>query len=280
MTTADRYAVFGHPIAHSQSPIIHSLFAKETHQDIHYIAQDVPAEKFEQSIKEFFNSGGKGVNCTVPLKELAWQRADKRTQRAEISGAVNTLALQNDGSLLGDNTDGIGLVRDLNENLDISLIGQNILLLGAGGASRGILLPLLDQKPGKIVIANRTIEKAITLAEQFAGFGPVSGCGFDALNNIHFDLILNATAASLQNDLPPLPDGCLTTHGCCYDLAYGSQPTPFVRWGDEHDAKISTDGVGMLVEQAAEAFLLWRGVMPSTGPVIELLNKQRGMHCP
>lgn len=276
MAPLDQYAVFGHPIAHSQSPIIHSLFGKETRQDIDYIAQDVPAEKFEQSIDGFFNSGGKGVNCTVPLKQLAWERADERTQRAEISGAVNTLALQDDGRLRGDNTDGIGLVRDLTENLNIPLRGQNILLLGAGGAGRGILLPLLEQKPGKIVIANRTIEKAIALADQFTGFGPVSGCGFDGLSDGHFDLIINATAASLQNDLPPLPNGCLNTKGCCYDLAYGSQPTPFVRWGNEHNAKISTDGLGMLVEQAAEAFLLWRGIMPSTIPVIDLLNKQRG----
>ncbi|MEE9397351.1 MAG: shikimate dehydrogenase [Methylococcales bacterium] len=276
MIVSDEYVVFGHPIAHSQSPIIHGLFAKETRQDIRYTAKDVPAEIFEQSINSFFNSGGKGVNCTVPLKELAWERADERTQRAEISGAVNTLVLLNDGRILGDNTDGVGLVRDLTENLNISLMGKNILLLGAGGASRGILLPLLEQKPSKIVIANRTIEKAIALASQFTDFGPVSGCGYDALGETRFDLILNATAASLQNDLPPLPDGCLKSVGYCYDLAYGSQPTPFVRWGNEHHAKISTDGIGMLVEQAAEAFLLWRGIMPSTVPVIDQLNKQRG----
>ncbi|GAB6139851.1 shikimate dehydrogenase [Methylosoma difficile] len=275
MNHPDHYAVFGNPIKHSKSPRIHSLFAAQTGQDINYQAQEVPAENFEAAVSAFFAQGGKGLNCTVPLKELAWAYANQKTERAQLAKAVNTLALQADGTVLGDNTDGCGLVTDLTTNHGISLNGTNILILGAGGASRGIIAPILAQQPARIVIANRTVDKALQLACEFQQLGAVSGCGFDALAGQQFGLILNATSASLSDQLPPLPDGLLATHGTCYDLAYGNTPTAFVRWGIAHGAAKSLDGLGMLVEQAAEAFFIWRGVRPATAPVIALLDGER-----
>jgi len=275
MTQPDRYAVFGHPIKHSQSPRIHSLFAAQTGQDLVYTAEDVPPERFESQVREFFGSGGRGLNCTVPLKELAWRLADSRSDRAERARAVNTLALRDDGSVFGDNTDGVGLLRDLRDNLGLNLAGAKILVLGAGGATRGILAPLLAERPARLVIANRTVATAETLAAEFGDLGPVEGCGFADLAGHRFDLILNATAASLSGELPPLPADALAPGGSCYDLAYAAEPTPFVRWGREKQATVSADGIGMLVEQDAEAFLLWRGVRPQTRPVIETLEAER-----
>lgn len=274
MISIDRYAVFGHPIKHSKSPRIHRLFAEQTGQSLYYEAQEVPSEQFISAVKAFFAEGGKGLNCTVPLKELAFAFADCTTSRAGFSKAVNTLALQPDGTILGDNTDGQGLVADL-DNHGLDLKNRRILILGAGGASRGIIGPLIEQAPAGVVIANRTAEKAVILAAEFARLGPIKGCGFDELKRMQFDLILNATSASLSGQLPPLPEDLLAEHGSCYDLAYGNEPTPFVRWGQEHRAVKSLDGLGMLVEQAAEAFFLWRGVHPETRPVIELLNAER-----
>lgn len=271
----DRYAVFGHPIAHSKSPRIHALFAEQTGQDLSYGAQDVPAEDFDAALGAFCADGGKGLNCTVPLKELAYARADERSERAERAKAVNTLVWRADGWLYGDNTDGIGLLRDLTVNLGLTLAGRNILLLGAGGASRGILQPLLAENPERLVIANRTPDKAKQLAVEFADLGPIKGGGFEALLGQCFDLILNATAASLSGELPSLPAGVLAAGGDCYDLAYGSQQTAFVRWGQDQGAAHSVDGLGMLVEQAAEAFYLWRGVRPETQPVIALFERER-----
>jgi len=271
----DQYAVFGHPINHSKSPRIHQLFAKQTQQQMSYEAQEVPAASFESAIQQFFQQGGKGLNCTVPLKELAWQRAEQLSRRAKLSKAVNTLILQENGTLLGDNTDGIGLVTDLLNNHAIPLSDRRILILGAGGASRGILEPLLQQSPRHIVIANRTVEKAITLSHEFSHLGDIRGCGYDDLNNAQFDLILNATSASLTGELPPLGEHLLAEKGCCYDLAYGNQPTAFVLWGQAQKAEKSLDGLGMLVEQAAEAFYLWRGVRPETSAIIDLLNAER-----
>jgi shikimate dehydrogenase len=275
MISTDRYAVFGHPIKHSKSPRIHRLFADQTGQMLEYTAQEVPAEQFRNAVTKFFAEGGKGLNCTLPLKELAWDYADHKTERAQLSKAVNTLALMEDGSILGDNTDGHGLITDLITNHAISLSGIRILILGAGGASRGIIAPLLDQSPKTVVIANRTVERAIMLAAEFNGKGSITGCGFEALTNQQFDLILNATSASLSGQLPPLPGNLLSAGGNCYDLAYGNEPTAFVRWGLANHAGKSLDGLGMLVEQAAEAFFIWRGVRPKTQPVIELLNSER-----
>ena len=272
----DHYAVFGQPIKHSKSPRIHALFAEQTGQNLQYTAEEVPPEHFADITNTFFQQGGKGLNCTVPLKELAWQFAGVKTERAERAKAVNTLALQADGSVLGDNTDGCGLVRDLINNHSVFLKDLRILLLGAGGASRGILAPILKESPQCLVIANRTIGKAQQLASEFMDMGKVSGCGFaDLIHEPAFDLILNATSASLNDELPPLPDKLLVSQGVCYDLAYSNKPTAFVRWGLEHDASKSVDGLGMLVEQAAEAFFIWRGVCPDTLPVIQLLNKER-----
>jgi len=275
MNNIDQYAVFGHPINHSKSPRIHRLFAEQTQQKLNYTAQDVPAELFDSAIADFFKQGGKGLNCTVPLKELAWQRADSLSERAQFSKAVNTLVLQKDGSLLGDNTDGIGLVTDLTVNHAISLANKRILILGAGGASRGIIGPIMEESPLHIVIANRTVEKAITLSKEFAQLGDIVGCAYEDLKGTEFDLILNATSASLTGELPPLTDGLLAKNGCCYDLAYANQATAFVKWGKAHAAEKSLDGLGMLVEQAAEAFFIWRGVRPETQDIISLLNSER-----
>ena len=275
MSEPDRYAVFGHPIKHSKSPEIHHQFARQTGQHLLYTAKDVPPDTFADAVDHFFSGGGKGLNCTVPLKELAWKLSDRKTKRAELSKAVNTLAIQKDGSILGDNTDGIGLVTDLTLNHGIVLTGANILVMGAGGATRGIVGPLLNQSPARLVIANRTIAKAINIAEELANYGTVSGCSYAGIAGQQFDLIINATSASLSGQLPPLPVNILTVGGNCYDLAYGPKPTAFVHWGRQQEAANSLDGVGMLVEQAAEAFYIWRNVHPDTKPVIDLLIEQR-----
>ncbi len=275
MAEKDRYAVFGSPIKHSKSPRIHQLFAKQTGQSLEYAAKEVSAEKFKASVVEFFSQGGKGLNCTLPLKELAWALANQSTDRAEISRAVNTLALQDDGQIIGDNTDGCGLINDLTINHGVALRNTKILLLGAGGASRGILAPLLEQVPRYLILANRTRQKASDLAAEFSMFGDVEGCGFSELKGKQFDVIINATSASLADELPPLEDNVLAQGGVCYDLAYGNRPTAFVLWGLRRRARLSTDGLGMLVEQAAEAFYIWRKVRPKTKPVIEALNAAR-----
>ena len=273
MKNLDTYAVFGSPISHSKSPRIHTLFAEQTHQSLDYFAQEVNADNFVTAATDFFVKGGKGLNCTVPLKELAWQFADTKTERAESAKAVNTLIKQSDGSILGDNTDGIGLVNDLTHNHHIELKNKRILILGAGGAARGIISPLLDKRPDCLVIANRTVEKALTLALEFNH--SFKSSSFEDLDSEQFDIILNATSASLTNELPPLPANLLARHGICYDLTYSNQPTSFVRWGHSQNASKSIDGLGMLVEQAAEAFFLWRGIRPETKSVISLLNSER-----
>ncbi len=275
MVKKDRYAVFGCPIKHSKSPRIHQLFAEQTGQLLEYTAKEVPAERFKESVTGFFSKGGKGLNCTLPLKELAWAFADLTTKRAELSRAVNTLLIQDDDRILGDNTDGCGLITDLTVNHGIALKDARILILGAGGACRGILAPILEKSPQELMLANRTRQKASDLAAEFCIFGDLEGCGFADLKNKQFDLIINATSASLNDQTLPLPDDLLAKGGVCYDLAYGNRPTAFVRWGIEHNAKKSLDGLGMLVEQAAEAFFLWRKIRPQTQPVIDVLNAAR-----
>lgn len=273
--TIDQYAVFGHPIGHSKSPRIHRLFAQQTEQSLDYNAREVTADHFVSAVTDFFGQGGKGLNCTVPLKELAWRHADQLTERARLAKAVNTLARQADGRLLGDNTDGIGLVNDLTANHGISLRGARILILGAGGATRGIIAPIFAQQPERIVIANRTLDKAEAIANEFSALGQLSASGFSDLAGLQFDLIINATSASLSGQLPPLPNNVLANGGDCYDLAYANQATAFVLWGLANGAKKSIDGLGMLVEQAAEAFYLWRGVRPMTTDIIDLLDRER-----
>ncbi|WP_446808814.1 shikimate dehydrogenase [Methylomonas sp. 2BW1-5-20] len=275
MMKIDTYAVFGYPIGHSKSPRIHKLFADQSGEIMEYLAQEVPAENFTAAATQFFAEGGKGSNCTVPLKELAWQYADQLTERARLAKAVNTLARQADGSILGDNTDGVGLVNDLTINHGIRLKGIKILILGAGGATRGIVPPLLEQQPSEVVIVNRTVGKAQAIAADFAALGAAQACDYTNLPGQRFDLIINATSASLSGDLPPLPKSLLHAGGSCYDLAYANRPTAFVQWSMSNSAIHSLDGLGMLVEQAAEAFYLWRGLRPQTLPVIALLNAER-----
>jgi shikimate dehydrogenase len=258
----DRYAVFGHPIAHSKSPQIHTAFARQTGQDMTYEAILAPLDGFAESVVAFIATGGRGANVTVPFKEAAFKLADRLSPRAKRAGAVNTLTFDGDG-ILGDNTDGAGLVADLTRNLGCALAGKRILLLGAGGAARGVIEPLLDQQPAALVIANRTVSRAQELAEIF-GRG-VTACGFDAADT-PFDLVINATAASLAGDLPPLSPRVFTPDTLAYDMMYG-RDTPFLTFARTHGAR-TADGLGMLVEQAAEAFYLWRGVRPDTAPVI------------
>jgi shikimate dehydrogenase len=266
------YAVFGSPIAHSRSPDIHRLFAEQTGQDLIYTKQEVVPEEFDQACREFFELGGSGLNITLPLKEQAFRFADTLSARAQRAGAVNTLKLENDGGIFGDNTDGCGLVRDLTSNQRWSLSGKRILILGAGGAVRGVLGPLLEQNPQALWIANRTLEKAEALAEAFLSLGPVTGCGLNALPAEVFDLIINGTSMSLHGEAPPVTSAQISQQTACYDMAYGREPTAFLRWGREQGLTALADGLGMLVEQAAESFHLWRGVRPDTRPVIDVLR--------
>lgn len=269
----DRYAVFGNPIAHSKSPRIHALFAVQTGEAVEYSALLSEPGKFAQDVRKFQMDGGKGCNITVPFKQEAWALADELADYAARAGAVNTLAFRADGSLYGANTDGIGLVRDLQRNHDIRLQGKNILLLGAGGAVRGVLQPILETQPESLFIANRTADKALELAQDFAEFGQVSGGGFADIQG-QFDLIINGTAASLQGELPPLPEGCLVAGGYAYDMMYSARPTAFVEWGRAQGAAQALDGLGMLVEQAAEAFFIWRDIRPDTQAVLKKLGEE------
>ncbi|MCK9797080.1 shikimate dehydrogenase [Pseudomonas sp. MAFF 302030] len=269
----DQYVVFGNPIGHSKSPLIHRLFAEQTGQQLDYNTLLAPLDDFVGCAQAFF-AEGRGANVTVPFKEDAYRLADTLSERAQRAGAVNTLSKLADGRLLGDNTDGAGLVRDLTVNAGVSLKGKRILLLGAGGAVRGVLEPLLAEQPASVVIANRTVAKAELLAELFADLGPVSASGFDWLEE-SVDLIINATSASLSGDLPPIASSLIEPgHTVCYDMMYGKEPTPFCRWATEHGAVAALDGLGMLAEQAAEAFYLWRGVRPDSAPVLAELRRQ------
>lgn len=268
----DRYAVFGNPIKHSRSPQIHAAFAEQTGQHLSYRAQLVELGGFAAAAREFFAGGGKGCNITVPFKLDAYAFADEQSGRARRAGAVNTLALQSDGSIYGDNTDGVGLVRDIEQNLVWEVHGKRVLVVGAGGAVRGILEPLLKRHPTALVIVNRTLEKAEQLACEFADLGAVSASSFEALANRQFDLVINATSTGLRGESLPLPSNLLAQGCCCYDMSYGAEPTPFMRWAACEAAWAVADGLGMLVEQAAEAFCIWRGVRPQTRPVIEMLR--------
>ncbi|MCF6354956.1 MAG: shikimate dehydrogenase [Candidatus Polarisedimenticolaceae bacterium] len=269
----DRYAVIGNPIEHSKSPQIHRAFAQQTGEQLEYIRLLGEPGHFAANVADFLKTGGRGLNVTVPFKEDAWQLVDELSPRAASAQAVNTIIQLDDGRLRGDNTDGIGLVRDLQENQGAILADARILLLGAGGAARGVLRPLLESRPKQIVVANRTASKAITLASDLATLGAVDGCGLDELAGKKFNLIINATAAGLTDRVPEIPDDLLEDQGWCYDMMYGDNPTAFARWGLAHGAARVIDGLGMLIEQAAESFYLWRGVRPDTAPV---MKQQRG----
>lgn len=269
----DQYAVMGNPIAHSKSPRIHSLFAQQTGQNLEYTAIQVDLGGFSQAVGNFEAAGGNGLNITVPFKQEAWQLVTERSERAERAGAVNTIKFEGN-MLIGDNTDGVGLVNDLTLNNQVELKGKRILLMGAGGAARGVLAPLLVQQPLLLVIANRTVDKAVELATAFADLGNIRGTGYDDLAGQEFDIIINATAASLQGKLPPLPDYILAEAACCYDMMYAAEPTTFMQWASEHGAGKILDGLGMLVEQAAESFFIWRGVRPDSKAVIKILRSE------
>lgn len=267
----ETFAVFGNPIAHSKSPQIHAWFSEETGIVHPYGYVLAPVDGFKESIGAFFANGGKGANVTVPFKEQAFEFADTLTQRATLAGAVNTLKLLDDGQVLGDNTDGVGLVSDL-QRLGFLPSGARILLLGAGGASRGVILPLLAQTCD-IVIANRTFNKAQSLAAHFSTYGNVSACEYSALDGKVFDLIINATSSGISGDIPPLPVSLLHHNISCYDMFYQAGPTPFLMWAMQHHVQQLADGLGMLVGQAAHSFMLWHGVLPETVPVIEKLKR-------
>lgn len=271
---ADAYAVMGNPINHSKSPQIHAAFAQQTGQSIVYTATQVDPGGFEQAVGNFFAHGGKGLNITVPFKTKAWKLASELGPEAKQAGAVNTLLMNADGALIGRNTDGVGLVRDILHNHGGVIAEQKVLLLGAGGAARGVLQPLLAENPTSLTLANRTASRAHELAADFSILGNVSGVGFDELSGQHFNLIINATAASLQGEVPPLPNECCTETTWCYDMMYDAEPTPFMLWTQQRGAQKSLDGLGMLVEQAAESFLLWRGIRPGTEAVIQTIRAE------
>jgi shikimate dehydrogenase len=265
----DRYAVIGHPVAHSKSPDIHARFAVQTGQDLSYERLLAPLEGFADAVRTFIEEDGKGANVTVPFKLEAYALATTLTPRARAAGAANTLKF--DGSaILGDNTDGVGLVTDIVRNAGVAIRDARVLLLGAGGAARGVMLPLLNEQPAELVIANRTLSKATELATQFTAQGNVRAADFAAVQG-RFNIIVNATSASLASDVPPIPPAVFGANTLAYDMMYGKDPTVFMRFAAQHGAAVR-DGLGMLVEQAAESFYVWRGVRPDTAPVFAELR--------
>lgn len=268
----DRYGVMGFPVSHSRSPIIHRLFAIQTGQNIQYELLQVAPEKLESAIAQFQRTGGKGLNITVPHKRAVVTLTDAMSQRATIAGAANTLVFK-DGHIYGDNTDGIGLINDLTLNLGLKLEYANILILGAGGATRGIVAPLLDARPASLMIANRTISKAEDVVEIFAANGPVAACRFEDVEALPvYDLVINATSTGANGEIPPYPKAAVTKYTLCYDLSYGLNKTPFSLWAAEHGAARSIMGWGMLVEQAAASFHIWRGIRPDTAAVLKQIS--------
>jgi shikimate dehydrogenase len=270
--TIDRYGVMGYPVSHSRSPVIHRLFALQTGQNIQYELLQVTPEKLETAVRQFQRTGGKGLNVTVPHKRAIAKLADHVSERARTAGAVNTLSFV-EGEVHGDNTDGIGLLRDLVVNLGVNLDGANILILGAGGATSGIVGPLLEMEPAALRIANRTLDRAQEIATRFKHMGPVSACRFNAVPVTDaYDLVINATSAGVKGEMPPYPGAAISESTFCYDLSYGLTPTPFSVWARERGAVKSVMGWGMLVEQAAESFHIWRHVMPDTAPVLKQMS--------
>ena len=269
----DRYAVIGHPIDHSRSPVIHQLFARQTDQNMVYEAIDAPPKGFEIAVRGFSAAGGKGLNVTVPHKQVAFELCDELGAEAAQARAVNTISFRADGRLRGDNTDGLGFMRDLTENLDQPVQGRRVLILGAGGAARGILPPLLGAEPAILVLANRTIERAQAMIAELGSPPVLEASSFKDLDaHKPFEIIVNATSAGLHGEQPPFPPSCIGPDSFCYDLAYSLRGTPFVEWALEHHAMETAQGWGMLVEQAAESFYIWRGVRPDTAPILEQLR--------
>jgi shikimate dehydrogenase len=271
----DLYAVIGNPVARSKSPRIHAEFARQLAQDLRYTTILAPRDGFAAAVAEFRAAGGRGLNVTVPFKLEAFELATERTERAEQAGAVNTLKFEG-AAALGDNTDGAGLVSDIESRLRFSIRGKRVLLMGAGGAARGAVLPLLRAGPASLVLANRTVAKAKELERRFAPFGPVPGGDYASLAGRQFDLVINATSASLMGELPPLPAGVFAPGSLAYDMVYGSEWTSFLLYAKDHGAARVADGLGMLLAQAAESFWLWRGLRPDARPVLELLRSAPG----
>lgn len=268
---SDRYAVFGNPVSHSRSPDIHHAFAAQRGEDLVYERIEAPLDGFAAAVMAFFDAGGRGANVTVPFKEQAFGLCEQLTARARQAGAVNTLWTEH-GRLHGDNTDGPGLVTDLCMNQGWALDGRRVLILGAGGAVRGVLGPVLERTPMELVIANRTVEKARTLVALFTAPGvPLAASSLEALAG-RFDVVINAISAGLHGEMPPLPEGLVDDTTVAYDMVYGARPTPFMTWATARHAAAVRDGLGMLVEQAAEAYQLWRGWRPATAPVLAALR--------
>lgn len=275
MTAYDYYGVIGNPIQHSLSPIIHHHFAKQFNAHILYQKYLVPVTKFSQTIAHLHQCNIQGLNITLPFKERAFELAKQHDKYAAIAKAVNTLCFGPDGQLFGANTDGLGLIRDLCQNQQLNLKQQSVAILGAGGAVRGVIAPLLEQKPHQIIIANRTKQKAITLAAEFETLGPVYGCALNELKR-PVKLIINGTSASLNNDVPAIANNIVTPTTWCYDMVYSNQPTAFVAWANKLGAEKALDGLGMLVEQAAESFYLWRGERPQTEQILAIVKRHIG----
>ena len=273
--TADQYGVVGHPVAHSWSPFIHGLFAKSTSQNLVYRLYDISQEHFRRDVLHLFANGVRGLNVTLPHKHAAAELVNELTPRASRAQAVNTIAFFEDATLLGDNTDGAGLTCDLERNLKLDLADKRLLILGAGGAARGVVGPLLERAVREVTVANRTLPKALKIAEEFADLGQVSGCAFTDLRGPPYDLIINATSASLHGEMPLLPAGIVGDQTVCYDMAYGRGETPFTSWAKSLNAARASKGWGMLVEQAAESFQLWRGIRPNTRQVLEALSQHQ-----
>lgn len=264
----DLYAVFGNPIAHSKSPDIHHAFAAQSGQAISYEKRLAELDGFATAMQQFLEDGGQGANVTVPFKHDAYELVDELSDLAKRAGAVNTIERLEGGKLKGHNTDGLGLLRDLTVNIGVELKDKRVLLLGAGGAAKGVMQPLLAAGTAKLIVSNRTKEKGLQLARDFADCGFTCGTGFDELKDKPFDVIINATAASLAGDVPPINPGVIAADTVCYDMMYSNEPTAFLKWCAAQGATRLHDGLGMLVEQAAEAFAIWRGVRPDTAAVM------------
>jgi len=270
----DRYAVIGNPIAHSRSPIIHRAFADQTGQDLSYEALLGPLDNFTPFVTQFFTDGGRGLNVTLPFKEQAYALSEVLSKRAQQAGAVNTLMRGKDDRIYGDNTDGIGIVQDMTQNHGWTLEGMRVLIIGAGGAVRGVMGPLLAAGIASLRIVNRTPEKAETLAALFQGEGNVAAERYEDIPAGSVDILINGSSASLSGELPPVPAGILASGACAYDMAYGKGELPFMAWARGQGAARVSDGLGMLVEQAAESFYIWRHVRPETAPVLAMLREQ------
>ena len=266
----DRYAVIGNPISHTKSPLIHAAFARQCGHDISYEALLAPLDGFRETVTAFRNAGGRGMNVTVPFKIEAMALSEKLTPRAQLAQAVNTLIFDETG-ITGDNTDGIGLVRDI-QRLGFDFTSKRILILGAGGATRGVILPILEEKPANLTIANRTFAKAEALKSQFAAIATINATTYESLSGQQFDIVINATSTSLHGEHLPLPEQLFAPGALAYDMAYGKEETPFQIDAKKLGATQTADGLGMLVGQAAESFHLWRGVRPEIAPVFSMLR--------